>query len=349
MRVGVLTGGGDCPGLNAVIRAIVINGKREGWDILGFNDGWTGVLNNKWEELNEEKVEGIHREGGTILHTSRTNPFKEENGVEKIKDTLNKNKIDCLIAIGGDDTLGVANRLYKEEGIKTIGVPKTIDNDLSATDYTFGFDTAVNIAVEAMDRLHTTAKSHHRVIVVEIMGRHTGWIALEAGVGGGAHIILIPEVPFDIDKVCETLKKRYEEGKTYSIVAVAEGAKAAKGSKFLTREVVKEEKTDAFGNIILGGIARVLEKEIEKRTGFETRSVTLGHIQRGGRPSAFDRFLATRFGVKAVQMVKEGKYGETAALRGTKIVSVPLEEAVGKRKEVPPELYEETVTPFLGK
>ncbi|MCD6257301.1 6-phosphofructokinase [Candidatus Aerophobetes bacterium] len=349
MRIGVLTGGGDCPGLNAVIRAIVINGKREGWDILGFNDGWAGVLNNKWEELNEEKVEGIHREGGTILHTSRTNPFKEENGVEKIKDTLNKNKIDCLIAIGGDDTLGVANRLYKEEGIKTIGVPKTIDNDLSATDYTFGFDTAVNIAVEAMDRLHTTAKSHHRVIVVEIMGRHTGWIALEAGVGGGAHIILIPEVPFDIDKVCETLKKRYEEGKTYSIVAVAEGAKAAKGSKFLTREVVKEEKTDAFGNIILGGIARVLEKEIEKRTGFETRSVTLGHIQRGGRPSAFDRFLATRFGVKAVQMVKEGKYGETAALRGTKIVSVPLEEAVGKRKEVPPELYEETVTPFLGK
>ncbi|RLE14155.1 6-phosphofructokinase [Candidatus Aerophobetes bacterium] len=349
MRVGVLTGGGDCPGLNAVIRAIVINGKREGWDILGFNDGWAGVLNNKWEELNEEKVEGIHREGGTILHTSRTNPFKEENGVEKIKDTLNKNKIDCLIAIGGDDTLGVANRLYKEEGIKTIGVPKTIDNDLSATDYTFGFDTAVNIAVEAMDRLHTTAKSHHRVIVVEIMGRHTGWIALEAGVGGGAHIILIPEVPFDIDKVCEILKKRYEEGKTYSIVAVAEGAKAAKGSKFLTREVVKEEKTDAFGNIILGGIARVLEKEIEKRTGFETRSVTLGHIQRGGRPSAFDRFLATRFGVKAVQMVKEGKYGETAALRGTKIVSVPLEEAVGKRKEVPPELYEETVTPFLGK
>ncbi|HDN84767.1 MAG TPA: 6-phosphofructokinase [Candidatus Aerophobetes bacterium] len=349
MRVGVLTGGGDCPGLNAVIRAIVINGKREGWDILGFNDGWAGVLNNKWEELNEEKVEGIHREGGTILHTSRTNPFKEENGVEKIKDTLNKNKIDCLIAIGGDDTLGVANRLYKEEGIKTIGVPKTIDNDLSATDYTFGFDTAVNIAVEAMDRLHTTAKSHHRVIVVEIMGRHTGWIALEAGVGGGAHIILIPEVPFDIDKVCETLKKRYEEGKTYSIVAVAEGAKAAKGSKFLTREVVKEEKTDAFGNIILGGIARVLEKEIEKRTGFETRSVTLGHIQRGGRPSAFDRFLATRFGVKAVQMVKEEKYGETAALRGTKIVSVPLEEAVGKRKEVPPELYEETVTPFLGK
>ena len=349
MRVGVLTGGGDCPGLNAVIRAIVINGKREGWDILGFNDGWAGVLNNKWEELNEEKVEGIHREGGTILHTSRTNPFKEENGVKKIKDTLNKNKIDCLIAIGGDDTLGVANRLYKEEGIKTVGVPKTIDNDLSATDYTFGFDTAVNIAVEAMDRLHTTAKSHHRVIVVEIMGRHTGWIALEAGVGGGAHIILIPEVPFDIDKVCETLKKRYEEGKTYSIVAVAEGAKAAKGSKFLTREVVKEEKTDAFGNIILGGIARVLEKEIEKRTGFETRSVTLGHIQRGGRPSAFDRFLATRFGVKAVQMVKEGKYGETAALRGTKIVSVPLEEAVGKRKEVPPELYEETVTPFIGK
>jgi len=349
MRVGVLTGGGDCPGLNAVIRAIVIQGKKEGWDILGFKDGWAGVTEDRWEKLDEEKVEDIHREGGTILHTSRTNPFKEEKGIERIKKTLEKNKVDCLIAIGGDDTLGVAYRLHQEEGIKTIGVPKTIDNDLSATDYTFGFDTAVNIAVEALDRLHTTAKSHHRVIVVEIMGRHTGWITLEAGVGGGAHIILIPEVPFDIDQVCEILNQRYKQGKTYSIIAVAEGAKAARGSKFLTREVVKEEKTDAFGNIILGGIGRVLEKEIEKRTGFETRSVTLGHIQRGGRPSAFDRFLATRFGMKAVQMIKEEKFGQTAALRGTEIISVPLKEAVGKRKEVPRELYEETVTPFIGK
>ncbi len=347
MRVGVLTGGGDCPGLNAVIRAIVVLGKKEGWDILGFKDGWAGVIENRWEELDESKVEDIHREGGTILHTSRTNPFKEEKGIERIKETLEKNRVDVLVAIGGDDTLGVANRLYKEENIKTIGVPKTIDNDLSATDYTFGFDTAVNIAMEAIDRLHTTAKSHHRVLVVEIMGRHTGWIALEAGVGGGAHVILIPEVPFDLDKVCEIIKKRYEKGYTYSIVAVAEGAKAAKGSSFLAKEVVKEEKTDAFGNIILGGIGKVLEKEIEKRTGFETRSVILGHIQRGGRPSAFDRFLATRFGVKAVQMIKNEEFGKMAALRGVDIISVPLEEAVGKRKEVPPQLYKETVTNLI--
>ena len=348
MRIGILTGGGDCPGLNAVIRGIVIQGKREGYEIIGFKDGWLGVLENSWEKLTEEKVEDIAREGGTILGTSRTNPLKEERGIEKIKDTLKNASIDALIAIGGDDTLGVANKLH-QEGIKAIGVPKTIDNDLSATDYTFGFDTAVNIAVEAIDRLHTTAKSHHRVLIVEIMGRHAGWIALEAGIGGGAHIILIPEAPFDIEEVCQTLIKRKEEGKNYSIVAVAEGTKAAKGSKFLTREVVKEEKVDAFGNIYLGGIARVLEKEIAKRTGIETRSVVLGHLQRGGRPSAFDRFLATRFGLKAIEMVKENKFGQMASLRGTEIVSVPLEEAVGKRKYVPVKLYEETARTLWGK
>ena len=348
MRIGILTGGGDCPGLNATIRGIVTQGIREGYEIIGFLDGWLGVLENRWESLTEEKVEDIHREGGTILHTSRTNPFKEERGLERIKDTLRKAEVDVLVAIGGDDTLGVAEKLY-EEGFKTMGIPKTIDNDLSSTDYAFGFDTAINIAVEAMDRLHTTAKSHHRVLVVEIMGRHAGWMTLEAGIGGGAHIILIPEIPFDIEQVCQTLAKRKNEGKGYSLVAVAEGAKAAKGSKFLTREVVKEEKTDAFGNILLGGIARVLEKEIAKRTGIETRSVTLGHVQRGGRPSAFDRFLATRFGIKAVELVKERKFGQMAALRGTEIISVPLKEAVGKTKSVPAELYQETEGLFWGK
>ena len=348
MRIGILTGGGDCPGLNATIRGIVTQALKEGYEIIGFLDGWLGVLENRWERLTEEKVEDIHREGGTILHTSRTNPFKEERGLERIKDTLRKTEVDVLVAIGGDDTLGVAGKLY-EEGFKTIGVPKTIDNDLSSTDYTFGFDTAVNIAVEAMDRLHTTAKSHHRALVVEIMGRHAGWVTLEAGIGGGAHIILIPEVPFDIEEVCQTLIKRKDEGKSYSLVAVAEGAKAAKGSKFLSREVVKEERTDAFGNILLGGIARVLEKEIAKRTGLETRSVALGHLQRGGRPSAFDRFLATRFGIKAIELVKEGKFGQMAALRGTEIISVPLKEAAGKTKYVPLEFYQETGGLFWGK
>ena len=253
---------------------------------------------------------------------------------------LRETKIDALVAIGGDDTLGVADKLYQER-IKIVGVPKTIDNDLSATDYTFGFDSAVNVAVEAIDRLHTTAKSHHRVIVVEVMGRHAGWITLEAGIGGGAHIILIPEVPFDIEGVCQTLIERKNEGKSYSIVAVAEGAKAVKGSKFFTHEVTRDEKRDAFGNILLGGIAKVLEKEIAKRTGLETRSVVLGHIQRGGRPSAFDRFLATRFGLKAAELVKKKKFGQMVSLRGTDIVSVPLKEAVGKRKEVPLQLYTE--------
>jgi len=342
MRIGVLTGGGDCPGLNAVIRGVVLQGEKEGYEIIGFKDGWLGVLENRWERLTKESVEDIQREGGTILHTSRTNPFKETEGLTRIKETIKKRGINALVAIGGDDTLGVANKLH-EEGIKAVGVPKTIDNDLSATDYTFGFDTAINIAVEAIDRLHTTARSHHRVIVVEIMGRHAGWITLEAGIGGGAHVILIPEVPFHIEEVCQILTKRKEEGKTYSIVAVAEGAKAAKGSKFLSREVVKEGGTDAFGNIYLKGIAGVLEKEIAKRTGIETRSVILGHLQRGGRPSAFDRFLATRFGIKAIELVKEEKFGQMASLKGTEIISVPLKEAVGKRKLVPQKLYEETV------
>lgn len=347
MRIGILTGGGDCPGLNAVIRSIVIQGEREGYQIIGFTEGWLGVLENRWRKLTRKDVENIQAEGGTILYTSRTNPFKENNGFARVKDTFKKVEIEALIAIGGDDTLGVANRLY-QKGIKTVGVPKTIDNDLSATDYTFGFDTAVNIVVEAMDRIHTTAKSHHRAIVVEIMGRHAGWITLQAGIGAGASIILIPEVPFYIEEICQTLMKRKKEGKNYTIIAAAEGAKAAKESKFLSREVLKGEKTDAFGHILLGGIATVLEREIAKRTGIETRSVILGHLQRGGRPSAFDRFLATRFGLKAIKLIKERKFGQMTSLKGTEIVSVPLQEAVGETKRVPLELYQEVVKPLWG-
>ncbi len=348
MRIGVLTGGGDCPGLKATIRSIVIQGEKEGYEIIGFMDGWAGVLENRWQKLTQEDVEDIHRQGGTILFTSRTNPYKETTGLERVKDTLKKNRIDALVAIGGDDTLGVAHRLCSE-GIKIVGIPKTIDNDLSATDYTIGFDTAINIAVEAMDRLHSTARSHHRVMVVEIMGRHTGWMTLEAGIGGGAHIILIPEVPFDLDEVCRTLRERKDAGKNYSMVAVAEGAKAAKGSKLLTQEVVKEARTDAFGNILLGGVGEVLAKEITYRTGLETRSVILGHLQRGGSPSAFDRFLATRFGIKAVELIKEGKFSQMVSLKGTDIISVPLKDAVERTRYVSVDWYNRLVGLFWGR
>jgi len=348
MRIGILTSGGDCPGLNATIRSVVVQGEKEGYEIIGFIDGWAGVLENRWRKLTEGEVEDIHRQGGTILFTCRTNPYKETKGLERVKDTLKENRIDALVAIGGDDTLGVAHRLCSE-GIKIVGIPKTIDNDLSATDYTLGFDTAINIAVEAMDRLHSTARSHHRVMVVEIMGRHTGWMTLEAGIGGGAHIILIPEVPFDLDEVCRTLRERKDAGKNYSMVAVAEGAKAAKGSKLLTQEVVKEVKTDAFGNILLGGVGEALAKEIASRTGLETRSVILGHLQRGGSPSAFDRFLATRFGIKAVELIKEGKFSQMVSLKGTDIISVPLKDAVERTRYVSVDWYNRLVGLFWGR
>ncbi len=348
MRIGILTSGGDCPGLNATIRSIVIQGEKEGYEMIGFIDGWAGVLENRWRKLTEGEVEDIHRQGGTILFTCRTNPYKETKGLERVKDTLKENRIDALVAIGGDDTLGVAHRLCSE-GIKIVGIPKTIDNDLSATDYTIGFDTAINIAVEAMDRLHSTARSHHRVMVVEIMGRHAGWMTLEAGIGGGAHIILIPEVPFDLDEVCRTLRERKDAGKNYSMVAVAEGAKAAKGSKLLTQEVVKEARTDAFGNILLGGVGETLAKEITYRTGLETRSVILGHLQRGGSPSAFDRFLATRFGIKAVELIKEGKFSQMVSLKGTDIISVPLKDAVERTRYVSVDWYNRLVGLFWGR
>ena len=335
-RVGVLTGGGDAPGLNAVIRAVVVKGEKLGYKIIGIKDGWRGILEKDIEPLNLDKVEDIHREGGTILGTSRTNPYKEANGEQKVIENMKQLNLHALVAIGGDDTLGVANKLCKK-GVKVVGVPKTIDNDLSATDICFGFDTAINRVAEAIDRLHTTAEAHHRVLVVEVMGRHAGWITLEGGMAGGAHVILIPEEPFDIDEVCKLIKNRKEKGKSYSIVAVAEGALPKGGTKFFTQE----EGKDAFGHVKLGGIAKALEKEIEKRTSIETRSVILGHLQRGGSPLAFDRYFATRLGLKAIEMVKEGEFGKMATLKKGELVSVPLEEAVGKMRTVSKELLEE--------
>ena len=331
-KVAILTGGGDYPGINPVIRAIVRKGLNEGYEILGIKNGWKGLIEKDVVPLDLNSVSGILPKGGTILGTSRTNPYKDKKDVDKVKENFKALKIEVLIAIGGEDTLGVANRLYKE-GLNIVGVPKTIDNDLSATDRTFGFDTAVNIATEAIDRIHTTAESHHRVMVVEVMGRHSGWIGLEAGIAGGADAILIPEFPIDIDEICTLIKKRYNRGKNFSILVVAEGA------KFKEEQVLQEKELDAFGHVRLGGIGQVLSKEIEKRTGFETRVTVLGHIQRGGTPTAYDRVLATRYGVKAMELVIEGKFGQMVSLQGNEIISVPLEKAVGTLKTVPVELY----------
>jgi 6-phosphofructokinase 1 len=342
MRVGVLTGGGDCPGLNAVIRAVVRKGVGVyGFDFVGFRDGWRGPLENVTVPLGVNEVRGILPRGGTILKSSRTNPFKVENGVERIKENLAANGIDALIAIGGEDTLGVATKLA-DLGVNVVGVPKTIDNDLSGTDFTFGFDTAVNIAMEAIDRLHTTAESHHRVVVVEVMGRHAGWIALHAGLAGGANIVLIPEQPFDIEKVCEYVEKRFETN--YSpIVVVSEGAVPAEGGDM----TLQSGDVDAFGHVRLGGIGDRLAKEIEARTGKEARAVVLGHVQRGGTPTAFDRWLATRFGLHAISAVADKDYGKMVALRGKAIVRVPLVEGTGELKVVSPEEYAEAEV-FFG-
>ncbi len=341
MRVGVLTGGGDCPGLNAVIRAVVRRGAKDyGYDFLGFRDGWRGPLENETRELGVPEVRGILPRGGTILGSSRTNPFKVDNGVEKIRENLKSHGVDALIAIGGEDTLGVATKLA-DLGVNVVGVPKTIDNDLNATDFTFGFDTAVNIAMEAIDRLHTTAESHHRAVIVEVMGRHAGWIALHSGLAGGANIVLIPEQPFDIEKVCDHVESRFRTN--YSpIVVVAEGATPVEG----TMSLATGEK-DAFGHVRLGGIGDRLAREIEDRTGKESRAVVLGHIQRGGTPTAFDRWLATRFGLHAIAAVHDGDYGTMMALRGTDIVRVPLIEGTGELKTVKPELYAEAEV-FFG-
>ncbi len=334
MRVGVLTGGGDCPGLNAVIRAVVRKGVRQhGFDFVGFRDGWKGPLEGLTMELGVEQCRGILPRGGTILGSSRTNPFKVEDGVERIRANLAEIGVDALVAIGGEDTLGVATRLA-ELDVHVVGVPKTIDNDLSGTDFTFGFDTAVNIATEAIDRLHTTAESHHRALVVEVMGRHAGWIALHAGIAGGASIVLIPEQPFDIDEVCALVQKRFES-RYAPVLVVSEGAVPKDGSGM----TLQSGDMDAFGHVRLGGIGDRLAKEIEQRTGAEARAVVLGHIQRGGTPTAFDRWLATRFGLAAIDAVADGDFGTMMALRGTRIVRVPLAEGTGELKLVSPEEY----------
>ncbi|OGX10852.1 MAG: pyrophosphate--fructose-6-phosphate 1-phosphotransferase [Omnitrophica WOR_2 bacterium GWB2_45_9] len=334
MRIGILTGGGDCPGLNPVIRAVVRKAMNDGFEVIGIKNGWKGLIENDTITLNLDSISGILPKGGTILGTSRTNPYKKEGGLEKVKANFKALDLCALIAVGGEDTLGVATKLVKE-GLNVVGVPKTIDNDLSATDYTFGFDTALNIATECIDRLHTTAESHHRIMVAEVMGRHAGWIALEAGIAGGADVVLIPEFPIDIEEVCALIKKRHQRGKTFSIVVVSEGARFKEGTM-----VLQEQKLDEFGHVRLGGIGEILGKEIEKRTGYETRVSVLGHIQRGGSPTAFDRVLGTRFGVKAVELVKEKKFGQMVSLSGNKIISVPLEKATGTLKTVDPEYYE---------
>jgi phosphofructokinase-like protein len=340
MRIGVLTGGGDCPGLNAVIRAVVRKGVGvHGHDFVGFRDGWRGPLENVTMPLGIREVRGILPRGGTILGSSRTNPFKIEGGVEKISVNLLQLGIDALIAIGGEDTLGVATKLA-ERGVHVVGVPKTIDNDLNATDYTFGFDTAVNIAMEAIDRLHTTAESHHRALIVEVMGRHAGWIALHAGMAGGANVILIPEQPFSLERVCSYVESRFQSHYA-PIVVVAEGATPDGGEN-----ATLDKGIDAFGHARLGGIGEWLAEQIEKRTGNEARTSVLGHIQRGGTPTAFDRTLATRFGLHAIDAANEQDWGKMVALRGTQIVRVPLADATTQLKTVSPELYAEAEVMF---
>ena len=343
MRLGVLTGGGDCPGLNAVIRALVRKGEQVyGDELFGFADGWRGVVENRASVLDVERCRGILPRGGTILGTSRTNPFKVEGGVADVLRTLADRGIDALVAIGGEDTLGVAAKLG-DQGIQVVGVPKTIDNDLSGTEVTFGFHTAVQIATDAIDRLHTTAESHDRVIVCEVMGRNAGWIATYAGIAGGAAEILVPEVPFDIDQVCARLVRRHAKGRYASIVVVAEGAVPKEGTLVTTSREV-----DQFGHERLGGISTLLAEEIERRTGFESRVTILGHVQRGGTPSAFDRVLATRFGVAAIDAVHEGRFGSMVALQSGQIVSVPIAEGVGELKTVDQSLLRDVASLFFS-
>ncbi|MGA2360704.1 MAG: 6-phosphofructokinase [Terriglobales bacterium] len=339
MKIGVLTGGGDCPGLNAVIRAIVRKGAFHYEDgFVGFMEGWRGLLEDKTMELDLSSVGGILPRGGTILRTSRTNPAKHDGGLQRCIENLKKHGCDALIAIGGDDTLSVAQKLFERE-VKVVGVPKTIDNDLAGTDFTFGFDTAVNIATEAIDRVHTTAEAHNRVIVVEVMGRAAGWIAAYSGIAGGADVILVPEVPFDIDQVAELIRQRSDRGRYFSIVVVAEGAKFADGNEKHCESSLQSGR-DEFGHVRLGGIGSTVASEIEKRTGFESRSVVLGHIQRGGSPTAYDRVLATRYGLSAVDMVHRAEFGQMAALRGNKIISIPLTEAIASNRKVSQEILD---------
>jgi 6-phosphofructokinase 1 len=342
MRIGVLTGGGDCPGLNAVIRAVVRKGVQSyGHALIGFRDGWRGPLESDYIDLTVETTRGILPRGGTILGSSRTNPFGVDGGVERVKQNLADLRIDALVAIGGEDTLGVAAKLHSE-GVWVVGVPKTIDNDLSGTDVTFGFDTAVTVATEAIDRLHTTAESHHRCLVVEVMGRHAGWIALHSGIAGGANVVLIPERPFDLAEVTRYVERRFRGGKYACIVVVAEGAMPKDGG-----EVLQSGQSDAFGHVRLGGIGQWLAERIEERTGKEARAIVLGHVQRGGTPTAFDRVLATRFGLAAIDAVETGDFGMMVALEGTEIRLVPLATATSQLKTVTEDRYAEAET-FFG-
>jgi len=334
VKIGILTGGGDAPGTNAVIRAVVRKGIQHYNDkIIGIKDGWRGLLEDEFLPLDLKAISGILTRGGSILGYSRTNPFKYKNGAKRILRNAEKTGIEAVIVIGGEDTLGVAHKLG-DYGVKCVGVPKTIDNDVSGTDYTFGFNTAVAIATEALDRLHSTAEAHHRVIILEVMGRYTGWIALEAGLAGGADAILIPEKPFDMDEVCDYIKRRQERGRNFSLVVVAEGAKP-KGGK----EVIYGDGVDEFGHVRFGGVGYYLGKEIEKRMNVETRVVILGHIQRGGSPTSFDRILATRFGIAAIDLVHEGKFGYLVGIKGNKMVSTPLKDVINRRKTADLELY----------
>jgi len=339
MRAGILTGGGDCPGLNAVIRAVARRLHTNDWDVVGVREGWRGLVENKLEPLGPREVSGILPRGGTIIGTSRTNPFKLDGGVDAVRRNFTENSLDALVAIGGEDTLGVAARLHGEHAFPVVGVPKTIDNDLSGTDYTFGFDTAVWVCTEAIDRLHTTAESHNRVMVVEVMGRHTGWIAVMSGIAGGADVILIPEHPITVEAACSEITRRHARGKDFSIVVVSEGyeLKYASGEQ---RQVTQEEGLDAFGHVRLGGVGDELAREIQERTGYETRVTVLGHVQRGGSPTPRDRVLATRYGLKAADLVLSGSWGRMAALHGDTVLDVSLKEATAELKTVPPQWYD---------
>jgi 6-phosphofructokinase 1 len=369
-KIGIITGGGDAPGLNATIQAVVVGAKERGWQTIGFKAGWAGPIKNDWEEVTIGRIKDIQRAGGTILGTSRTNPAKVPKGYETIIKNCKKLGLSALVAIGGEDTLGVAQKLY-QKGIKIVGIPKTIDNDVGETDYTFGFDTAVTRVSEALDRLVTTTQAHHRTVVVEIMGRHAGWITLSGGITGGAHVILIPEVPFKTEEVCQVILDRYKQGLTFALVACAEGAqdpelakkvnqerkivrricKKQKLSKEMIDRVVGKIEYDAFGHPHLGGIGDMLAKEINRTLAssisaympagikFEARMVRLGHLQRGGSPTPFDRMLGIRFGLEAVDLISKKKFGQMTALRGEKVIGVSLKKALAKIKTVPPFLY----------
>lgn len=334
-KIGVLSGGGDSPAINAAIRAIYLKASQYGYKVIGIKNGWEGLVKGNIVELDRESVSGILGEGGTIIGTSRTNPFKIENGVEKVKENIKKFELDAIITIGGDDTNGVITRLA-QYGIKGVGVPQTIDNDIAHSDYAIGSDSALEVVTDCLDKLHTTASSHSRIMIVEIMGRDAGWLALNGGIAGGADVILIPEVAFDYDEIVNVIEKRKERGKDFTIIAVAEGAKPAEGEE----QVTASGAIDSFGHVQLGGIGNVIAREIEKRTGYGTRVVILGHLQRGGRPSAFDRIVATRLGAKAVELVHEGQFGQMAVMENGAITSVPLEKAIKEEKPMDQELYE---------